>query len=360
MGSELENYSTLLKKFGLFEEKTLEIIVSAWKESHRYWHTYNNHLLPLLERIDEKKRELSEEEYEGLVMIAIFHDIVYDPRREDNEEQSARVFKELTKNSSHPLKDQIERAILDTAEKEPSSKISRIFQKMDTKILRSNNITEILRFERAIFKEYQYLDFKTYQKERLNFLNNWLNSHSIKEPTALEWLIEYIRREEPKIGVYAGSFDPFHKGHFDVLKKAERVFDKVILAVGTNPEKAEPNKDLRKRVAMLKQSLPFHQVEGFQGFLTDFIKQLGYKVTLVRGLRDSYDLTYENNQLRLMEDMYPQVNVVYFLCSSNLQHISSSAVRMIRSFNKGREKKYLVKAEKNILEKLGLKNKNSL
>ena len=87
-----------------------------------------------------------------------------------------------------------------------------------------------------------------------------------------------------KIGVYAGSFNPFHKGHYNILCKAEKIFDKVIIARGINPEK-------NNVLVPLPKILDDRPVLSYNGLLTDFMTSLEEEnVTLIRGLRNSVDL----------------------------------------------------------------------
>ena len=144
-----------------------------------------------------------------------------------------------------------------------------------------------MEFEEGIFKEYQFVDYKAYKEKRIEVLT--------KLGTKQE-NIDYVANRKPKIGLYAGSFNPFHKGHLNILQKAEQIFDKVIIAKGWNPDKDYPGNHI-------PEVLRYRQVEVYQGLLTDFIDSLGYEVTLIRGLRDSKDLDYELNQYRFLKDL---------------------------------------------------------
>jgi phosphopantetheine adenylyltransferase len=113
------------------------------------------------------------------------------------------------------------------------------------------------------------------------------------------------------------------------LEKASKLFDKVIVAIGNNPEK-KGLVDLEQ----IKSAIPFYEVTGFYGMLSDYIKSVETyaKVTLVRGLRNGYDLEYEANQLRFIEDMYDgNISVVFIPCSREHSYISSSSIRAINA-----------------------------
>lgn len=135
-----------------------------------------------------------------------------------------------------------------------------------------------------------------------------------------------------KIAIYPGSFNPWHGGHIDILDKALKVFDQVIVAVGSNPEK-------ELRAGNLSREL-FYPYDGrvifleFDGLLTSFIKKLdddGCHVSaVVRGLRNGQDFEFEKTQQYWNEDLRLSVPTVYFICNRNLTHISSSAIRQVR------------------------------
>lgn len=91
-----------------------------------------------------------------------------------------------------------------------------------------------------------------------------------------------------KIGVYPGSFDPVTNGHLDIIERASKIFDKLIVAVLVNPNKT-PVFDIEERVELLKETtehLPNVEVKAFKGLLIDFMKQENAKV-IVKGIEGS-------------------------------------------------------------------------
>lgn len=147
-----------------------------------------------------------------------------------------------------------------------------------------------------------------------------------------------------KIAIYPGSFNPFTIGHLNILEKAEAIFGEgnLIIAVGVNPEKSNPI----DRVATIKNNLPSKEVIGFSGFLTDLIwekEKEGYDVTIVKGLRNGDDLDYEVNNLRFIEEMKPDVKIVFIICDKQFEHVSSSAYRALEAIREGAGYKYLAK-----------------
>lgn len=166
--------------------------------------------------------------------------------------------------------------------------------------------------------------------------------------------------QSKKIAIYPGSFNPFTIGHLNILEKVEAVFGKenVIISVGVNPEKVKTISTPGQigttaighveidRVATIKGNLPSKNVEKYSGFLTDYVfekEKEGYDVTIIRGLRNGDDLDYEINQLRFMEEMKPDIKVIFISCDKQFEHISSSAYRMLEAVKPGAGHKYLAK-----------------
>jgi len=147
------------------------------------------------------------------------------------------------------------------------------------------------------------------------------------------------------LAIYAGSFNPFTIGHLNIVEKAERVFDKgnVLIAIGVNPEKSNSGGDLLRSLEISEKI--GRTVEVYTTFLHEFIEKKeseGYKVVLIRGLRNGDDLAYEDNQLKFINDFKKDIDVVFFRCDDQFKHISSSAVRNLQSFRPGSGDKYLI------------------
>lgn len=187
-----------------------------------------------------------------------------------------------------------------------------------------HSLNECIKEEWSQFILNQSIRFNDYRKERLTFLAQQKNS---------DLSSEFVRGFKPKIAVFAGSFDPFHKGHYNVLQKAEKIFDKVIIAFGENPLKNVKTRSIPKTIKN-------HQLEKYSGLLTDFITSLGHEVVVIRGLRNSTDFQYEQNQYRYIQELMPEIKVVNIFCDKEFEHISSSGIRTLEKYN--RHKNYLL------------------
>lgn len=153
------------------------------------------------------------------------------------------------------------------------------------------------------------------------------------------------------LAIYAGSFNPFHVGHLNIVDKMEAIFGygNCMIAIGVNPAKMNGNlqeqSEMMSRAAKLSQNLDM-PVEVYTTFLHELIEKKeaeGYKVVLVRGLRNGDDLNYEDNQLKFIRDFKKDINVVFIRCDEQFEHVSSLAIRQLESFRTGSGDKYLVK-----------------
>ncbi|NJO48154.1 MAG: adenylyltransferase/cytidyltransferase family protein [Leptolyngbyaceae cyanobacterium RM2_2_4] len=114
-----------------------------------------------------------------------------------------------------------------------------------------------------------------------------------------------------RVGIYPGSFNPFHEGHRRVISRGLQFFDKIVLAVGINPEK--PSKDTDAVIEALKNANLYGinngciEVVSFSGLLVDYINKENENVRrfngIVRGLRNAQDFEFEKTQLYWNQDL---------------------------------------------------------
>ncbi|MBE0482079.1 MAG: pantetheine-phosphate adenylyltransferase [Bacterioplanes sp.] len=132
--------------------------------------------------------------------------------------------------------------------------------------------------------------------------------------------------------VYPGTFDPITNGHIDLVERAARMFDHVILAVAASPKK-KPLLELDERVELSRQVLNhLHNVEvvGFNSLLADFVRAKDANIIL-RGLRAVSDFEYEFQLANMNRVLAPNVESVFLTPSEHLSYISSTLVREIAS-----------------------------
>ncbi|MCX7642858.1 MAG: pantetheine-phosphate adenylyltransferase [Armatimonadetes bacterium] len=134
--------------------------------------------------------------------------------------------------------------------------------------------------------------------------------------------------------VYPGTFDPVTNGHLDVIERASKIFDELIVAVTTNPAKT-PWFTLEERVEMLKECcshLPNVTVEAFDGLLVNFVRQKGAKV-IIKGLRAVTDFDYEFQMAAINRKLAPEIETLFLMTSLPYAYLSSSAVKEVASLN---------------------------
>jgi pantetheine-phosphate adenylyltransferase len=133
--------------------------------------------------------------------------------------------------------------------------------------------------------------------------------------------------------VYPGTFDPFTSGHEDLVRRASRVFDHVIVGVADSESK-RPMFAAAERVAMARDTLaPLANVEviGFSALLMDFVRQHGAKIIL-RGLRAVSDFEYEFQMAGMNRHLHPDVETLFLTPSEQYTFISATIVREIARF----------------------------
>ncbi len=136
------------------------------------------------------------------------------------------------------------------------------------------------------------------------------------------------------VAVYPGSFDPITHGHLDVVGRATRVFDRVIVAVLANPRKT-PLLGTAERVAAIRESVAEIagrvEVEAFDGLTVEFCRARGAGF-IVRGLRAISDVELEMQLAHNNRRLAPDVDTVFFMTAVEHGYVSSSLVKEIASF----------------------------
>ncbi|MDK2776687.1 MAG: pantetheine-phosphate adenylyltransferase [Pseudomonadota bacterium] len=134
------------------------------------------------------------------------------------------------------------------------------------------------------------------------------------------------------IAVYPGTFDPITNGHTDLVERASRMFDHIIVAVASNPKK-KPMLDLEARVDLANSTLGHLanvEVVGFSNLLADFVKEKNANIIL-RGLRAVSDFEYEFQLANMNRVLAPNVESMFLTPAEQYSYISSTLVREIAS-----------------------------
>lgn len=134
--------------------------------------------------------------------------------------------------------------------------------------------------------------------------------------------------------IYPGTFDPLTTGHIDLILRASKLFENVVIAIAASPAK-NPLFNLEQRVAMANDiisdlSLDNVSVQGFDGLVIEFAKEIGAKA-LLRGLRAVSDFEYEFQLANMNRKLEPEIESVFLTPSEQFSFISSTLVREIAS-----------------------------
>ena len=133
------------------------------------------------------------------------------------------------------------------------------------------------------------------------------------------------------IAVYPGSFDPITDGHVDIVRRALQVFDRVVIAIARDVDKAAPLFTPEERVELIKgvfQDEPRVQVDCFSGLLVDYVANLGSRV-IIRGLRAVADFEYEFQMTMMNRHLKPDIETIFMMSSETQFYTSSRLVREV-------------------------------
>lgn len=132
------------------------------------------------------------------------------------------------------------------------------------------------------------------------------------------------------IAVYPGSFDPITNGHLDIVNRASKIFDKIVVAVLVNESK-EPMFTLDERVALVEASLKENEkvvVDSFTGLLTDYVEENNIKV-IIKGLRAVSDFESEFQMATMNRTLNENAETFFLTTDMAYAHLSSSLVKEV-------------------------------
>jgi len=130
--------------------------------------------------------------------------------------------------------------------------------------------------------------------------------------------------------VYPGTFDPFTRGHEDLVRRAAKLFERVVIGIADSESK-RPMFAAAERIAMAREVLAEHrnvEVAGFSGLLMDFVHSIGATV-IVRGLRAVSDFEYEFQMVGMNQRLNPDIDTVFLMADPRHQAIASKLVKEI-------------------------------
>lgn len=156
-----------------------------------------------------------------------------------------------------------------------------------------------------------------------------------------------------KICVYPGSFDPITNGHLDIIQRASKMFDKLIVAVLVNPNK-KSTFTLEERVQLIKDCIGSDtdiEVDSFTGLLVDYLKTRNANI-VVKGLRVVADFEMEFQMALLNKNLNPNIETIFLMTNHKYSYLSSSMVREIASLGADIDEFVPKIIRKKIMEKL--------
>ena len=134
--------------------------------------------------------------------------------------------------------------------------------------------------------------------------------------------------KKPNIAVYPGTFDPVTYGHIDIIKRAARIFDKVIVAVAHNKSKGVLF-SVRERVSMLRDAvgdIENIEVDNFTGLVVDYVRGRGSRV-MIRGLRMLSDFEYEFQMALTNRKFADNIETIFMMPHEDYSYISSKLIK---------------------------------
>jgi pantetheine-phosphate adenylyltransferase len=155
-----------------------------------------------------------------------------------------------------------------------------------------------------------------------------------------------------KIAVYPGSFDPLTNGHLDIITRASKIFDSIVVGVLTNTSK-NPIFSVSERVDFIKRTtshLPNVSAIGFSGLLVEFAKKNNASI-IIKGLRAVSDFEYEFQMALANKSQMQEIETLFLTTSSEYMFLSSSIVRELAKYNGNLSGLIPKEIEKDILNK---------
>ncbi len=138
-----------------------------------------------------------------------------------------------------------------------------------------------------------------------------------------------VSRHE-RVAVYSGSYDPITLGHLNVIERASRLCDRLIVGVGINVEKESlfSPEERRELIQLASHDLPNVDVRLFSGLAVTFVRDCGAKV-MVRGIRPLTDIAAEFTMMLANRELDPDLETVFLMADQRFAHVSSTLIKQI-------------------------------
>ncbi|MFM7195199.1 MAG: pantetheine-phosphate adenylyltransferase [Bacteroidota bacterium] len=137
-----------------------------------------------------------------------------------------------------------------------------------------------------------------------------------------------------RIALFPGSFDPFTKGHEDIVRRGLKLFDEIIIAIGYNSAKSERYFEISKMTGLIQQTFVEHpqiSVKTYSKLTAEFARENEARF-LLRGLRNTTDFEYENSIAQVNKLLHPDLESVFLITSPAYASISSSIIREVHRY----------------------------
>ncbi len=136
--------------------------------------------------------------------------------------------------------------------------------------------------------------------------------------------------KKPSIAIYPGSFDPITLGHLDIMERASRIFDKLIIGIGVNLEKAHlfTPEERMEQIRLSTQHLPNIEIRTFNGLAVRFVEECGANI-MIRGVRPITDIPAELTMMMANRRLSNRVETLFMIADGELAHVSSSLIKQI-------------------------------